>query len=225
MEDAESRKRLDQFVDAAFGFAVTLLLITGAEPPASLAGLKAAILNIPAAAAAFMIIVLFWQSHRMFARLTPARDAATLILSLAIVFTVLVYVYPLRLLMQSLFYWVSGGWLPGEELIDGFADLAALYQIYGLGFALLSALFGALFARSMKLAEAPSSRDDARSWRDAWLICAASGLVSAALALLPLERAPWVPPTTYCLIPIAIWLREHFALKAFRSARAAEAEA
>lgn len=30
--DPESRKRLDQFVDAAFGFAVTLLVILGAQP-------------------------------------------------------------------------------------------------------------------------------------------------------------------------------------------------
>ena len=41
------RKRLDQFVDAAFGFAVTLLVISGAQPE-NLKDLQAALRNIPA---------------------------------------------------------------------------------------------------------------------------------------------------------------------------------
>ena len=207
MDDAESRKRLDQFVDAAFGFAVTLLIIAGVQPQ-NLVELRSALLNIPSSAAAFVLTVLFWQAHKVFARLTPRRDTVTLFLSLAIVFTVLVYVFPLRLLTQSLFYWMSRGALPGEGLIRGFGDLAALYQIYGLGFAILSALYAALFARAMKLAEAPDVREDARSWRDSWTICTASGLGSALIALAPLHHTPWLPPLTYPLIPLMIWLRE-----------------
>lgn len=213
--DPESRKRLDQFVDAAFGFAVTLLVITGVQPQ-TLDDLRAALLNIPASAAAFVLIVLFWQSHKVFGRLTPTRDGATTILSLAIVFMVLVYVFPLRLLMQSLFYWISLGALPGEGLINSFRDLASLYQIYGLGFAILSALYAILFARSMRLAGDPAQRDAARSWRDSWAICAASGVASALIAVAPLYYTPWLPPMTYPIIPLAIWLREIQVTRAAR---------
>ena len=59
--------------------------------------------------------MLFWQAHKVFARLTPRRDGVTLLLSLAVVFTVLVYVFPLRLLMQSLFYWISLGRCPAKD--------------------------------------------------------------------------------------------------------------
>jgi len=214
--DAESRKRLDQFVDAAFGFAVTLLVISGADAPQTLADLQRALLNIPACAAAFVLLVMFWRAHKVFARLTPNRDRWTLLLSLAIVFTVLVYVYPLRLLMQSMFYWISGGRLPGEELITGFDALATLYQIYGVGFAVLSALYAALFARTMRLTQAAQELDDARSWRDAWIVCASSGVLSGLLALLPLYQAPWLPPMAYPLIPLAIQLRERQVVRARR---------
>src|SRR3990167_7108878 len=101
--DPDSRKRLDQFVDAAFGFAVTLLVILGAQPE-TLDDLRAALWNIPASAAAFVLIVLFWQAHNVFGRVTPNRDGLTPLISLAIVFTVLVYVFPLKLLMQAMFY-------------------------------------------------------------------------------------------------------------------------
>jgi hypothetical protein len=50
--DPESRKRLDQFVDAAFAFAVNLLVILGAQPQ-TLDDLRDGLADIPASAAAF----------------------------------------------------------------------------------------------------------------------------------------------------------------------------
>lgn len=201
---------------------MTLLLITGSAPPESLDDLRAALPNLPASAAAFVLIVLFWSAHRAYGRLAPVRDGLSVLLSLAIVFTVLVYVLPLRFLMQSMFGWITGGWLPGRDVIGGFDDLATLYQIYGAGFALLTTLYAILFARCLKAASSPADRADARSWRDSWIICAATGVVSVLLALLPLQPAPWLPPTTYCLIPLAIWLREMQAARR-KPAPAAEA--
>lgn len=220
--DPESRKRLDQFVDAAFGFAVTLLVILGAQPE-SLDDLRDALANIPASAAAFVLIVLFWQAHKIFGALTPSRDTLTTLLSLAIVFTVLVYVFPLKLLTQGLFYWISGGRLPGRGLIDDYGDLAALYQIYGLGFALLSGLYAGLFARSKALAPTAELAEDARSWRDSWIVCAGMGVVSTLLALLPLHPAPWLPPMMYSSIPLFIWLRERAVARARQRAALAAA--
>ncbi|PZQ60174.1 MAG: hypothetical protein DI570_14925 [Phenylobacterium zucineum] len=205
--ETESSKRLDQFVDAAFGFAVTLLVIAGAQP-ANLADLQAALLNIPSSAAAFVLIVLFWQAHKVYGRLAPARGAIDTMLALTVVFMVLVYVFPLRLLMQAMFYWFSGGALPGQRIIGSFADLATLYQIYGIGFAVLSALYAVLFARAKARAGDAADADRIRSWRDAWLICAASGVGSALLAQIPLAGIPWLPPLTYSFIPVAIWARE-----------------
>jgi len=224
--DREAYRRLDQFVDAAFAFAVTLLLIAVAEPPANLADLKTALLRIPASAAAFALIVLFWSAHRDFGRLVPRRDTLTTFLSLAIVFTVLVYVFPLRLLTQSAFHFLSDGRLPGEGLINSMGDLQALYQIYGLGFALLSGLYAVLFMRAAQLADSAERREDAVRWRDPWTICAISGVLSALIALAPLDEAPWLPPTVYWLIPFAIWGRVAWRARASKAARpSAAAEA
>ena len=68
------------------------------------------------------------------------------LLSLTIVFSVLVYVFPLRMLVSSGFHWISGGRLPGSTLINTVRDLSDLFFLYGLGFAFLGLLFVGLFA-------------------------------------------------------------------------------
>lgn len=200
-----STTRLDSFVDAAFAFAVTLLLISGA-PPSDLTQMKTALGSLPASATAFCLIAGFWGAHRSFGRLATRRNRATVLLSLAIVFVVLTYVFPLRLIIQSGFYWMSAGRLPGEGLIHTWNDLRDLYLIYGLGFAVLSALFAALFGQAAQLADIDAHRGEARSSRDAWGVCALMGVISAVLAVsIHLPAAPWLPPTMYWLLPLAIW--------------------
>jgi hypothetical protein len=123
-------KRLDAFVDSAFAFAVTLLVIAGAAPPTDVEGLREALGRVPAFTAGLALIMSFWLGHRRFGVLAEARDAICDGLSLAIVAVVLIYVYPLRLLTESVAHWLSGGRLPGRGL--GVEDLRTLYVVYGL---------------------------------------------------------------------------------------------
>ncbi|HYE47204.1 MAG TPA: TMEM175 family protein [Caulobacter sp.] len=207
----ESR-RLDAFVDAAFAFAVTLLLIAGAEPLTTIEGLQAALLQIPASAGSFALVAVFWSAHRSYGRLAPARDTVSTLLSLAIVFAVLVYVFPLRMLVSSAFFYMSGGRLPGSAMIQSLADLRTLYVIYGIGFALLSLLFVLLFRHTAKVGDrlgaTPEGRADAADAAAAWGICGVSGLASALVAVVgPMRLTPYLPGLCYWLIPFAIWGR------------------
>lgn len=225
-ERTTESKRLDAFVDAAFAFAVTLLLVAGAETTATLAGLKAALLQIPASAAAFVLIALFWAAHRDYGRLAPKRDGLSTLLSLAIVFSVLVYVFPLRMLVSSGFHWISGGRLPGSTLINTVRDLSDLFFLYGLGFAFLGLLFVGLFAHVARKGETlgagPGERAQASEHAVIWLISSLAGIVSALLAIFgPMRQAPWLPGVAYWLIPLAIWIR----LALVKRARAKKAAA
>lgn len=209
--EAQAAARLDQFVDAAFAFAVTLLLITGAVPT-SLDGMTQALLRIPASLGAFVMIAMYWSHHRQFGRLSLRRDNTVLILSLSIVFVVLIYVFPLRLLTETAFHYVSGRRLPGQSLLNSYEDLRTLYVVYGLGFTILSALYSALFIVGRTLPATDTATDDMTSHAWAWGIIAVIGLLSVLLAVvLPLHAVPWLPPMIYSLIPVAIWGRERFA--------------
>lgn len=203
----EADRRLDAFVDAAFAFAVTLLIIAGTEPLTSFADLGRALSRVPAFAAGFALVTMFWAAHRGFGRLTTARGGAIGLISLAIVFTVLVYVFPLRLLTETGMGWVSGGRLPGAELIGSLGDLRGLFVAYGLGFAFLSLLFVLLNQAGRPHARDAAARTALGQARDVWMMCVAAGLVSAGLAASPLiATAPWAPGFAYWLIPAGLGL-------------------
>lgn len=215
----EAAKRLDAFVDAAFAFAVTLLVIAGAESTTSIGALWSALGRIPASLGAFALIAMFWIAYRDFGRIAPRRDITSTLTCLAIVFVVLVYVFPLRMLVESAFVWMSGGRLPGQTIIATRDDLLLLFRVYGFGFATLCGLFVALYAHGARAADrlgvTPAHVARVRASAEIWAILTASGVLSAGLTFLP--RTPfWLPGFTYWSIPLAIAV--HGRLRRQRSA-------
>lgn len=200
-------QRLDAFVDAAFAFAVSLLIIGGTEPLRSFADLAVALARIPAFIFGFALIVLFWLAHRTWSNLTPVRTGWTTLLSLAVVFAVLVFVFPLRLLAETATHYISGGVLPGGRLMSSLADLRWTYVIYGVAFAVLSGLNAGLFihaARALRGGD-PITHRNGVQWATTWGVATATGVISALIAASPLLAvAPWLPGVAYNLIPIGV---------------------
>lgn len=190
--------RLDAFVDAAFAFAVTLLVIGGGEPPASYAELEAVTRRVPAFLVGFALLGMFWHGHVRWRRACGNGSFTAVMLSFALVFLVLVYVYPLRMMADSMVTFFTGG-----KPTLSYADLPGLFTLYGVGFGGMAALVAALFATGLKGAE-PAQQSTVRAERGIWLILAGSGALSVLLAQIPATApvAPWV----YALLPLPIWL-------------------
>lgn len=190
-EDQHGRARIDNFVDAAFAFATTLLVISVGDPPTDMQSLRSALLRIPGFAAGFALIALFWWAHYQYARVRPQAGGLSLVFSLAVVFVVLVYVFPLRLLMEAATFSLSGGRLPGEALIRSPGDLRFLFVTYSVGFLVLSGLYTAMFAHAAR--RGGHTADGGRRAGDTaltWAIQAAAATASIVLALtLPMDRA------------------------------------
>lgn len=201
-------QRIDAFVDAAFAFAVSLLIIAGAEPLRSFQDLAEALARIPAFAFGFGLIALFWLAHRTWSGLTPERTGWTTFLSLAVVFATLVFVFPLRLLVETAMHFLSGGRLPGAGVLSSFSDLRWMYVVYGAAFMVLSGLNALLFAQaSAGLPAGSLNRVKAGQWTRTWVIATGAGVASIGAALSPwLESAPWLPGVAYNLIPLGIFI-------------------
>ena len=56
--------RLDTFIDAAFAFVLTLLVISFDEIPSTYAEMLAAVKRIPGFAASFAVLMMFWLQLR-----------------------------------------------------------------------------------------------------------------------------------------------------------------
>ena len=179
-----ARARIDNFVDSAFAFAVTLLVISTGEPPSDLDGLKSALWRVPGFAMGFALVAMFWWTHRSYSRVRP-DGAVPLLISLAVVFVILVYVYPLRLFSDVFVSFVRGEVQQGNGPMRSVSLMRDLYLIYGAGFAALSALY--LFAFSHAAGAAKRAGDEvarryAAAGASVWIVLTLAGVMSITLA-------------------------------------------
>jgi uncharacterized membrane protein len=187
--------RLETFVDAAFAFAVTLLVISEGGIPTSYAALVEAMKDVPAFLASFAAIATVWVAHRRWSRRYGLEDGWTTVVSLSMVFVMLVYVYPLRMVASAFMAFVSGGHLPSNFTMSALGDLPGLFVIYGLGFALQAALLALLYYRALREEQLRLSEIERLRTRHeitSHLVLATTGLASALVAaVLPPKLGVW----------------------------------
>lgn len=191
-----SAGRLDNFTDAAFAFAVSLLVIGGAGAPSDFNALVRALGDIPAFAFGFAVVVMFWFAHVRWRRLRGEGDWRSLFLTLLLVFLVLIYIQPLRAMAAAtaIFFTGQGGGFRG--------NVADLFAVYGSGFVLMSLTVAALFAEAWRNGGLDrAARAQAKGEVVIWLILAATGIVSI---LLSLTRFGAFAAFAYSTLPITI---------------------
>ena len=143
--------RIEAFVDAAFAFAVTLLVISFDAIPDSVPALLEALKGVPAFAASFALLAMFWWAHASWSRKFGLDDGRSVLLSLVLVFLVLVYVYPLRIIFGSFLSFLTGGWLPSPLEIHAVDELRPLFLAYALAWTMLGGVVVALYRHAWRL--------------------------------------------------------------------------
>ena len=143
-----------------------------------------------------------------------AGDGRSLLLTLLLIFTVLIYVVPLRAMAVSFAAYLSGN-------PDGFrGSVGRLFAVYGVGFTAMSALTALLFRdalRRVNLAMHERREAIGQSW--IWTILAGTGVASTGLALV--SALAQFAPLIYVTLPISIGI---FAWRFDWTGTAGEAE-
>ena len=202
--------RLEGFVDSAFAFAVTLIVISIGHVPSDVPEMLQALRGLPTFAVCFLLISRFWAMHRFWSRHYDIEDQTAVRLSLILVFLVLVYVYPLRLLFSITFGSMTNNWLIEQPIaIHDIGEMRSAYVVFGLGLAAIAAVFALMFRHALRLAAdiglSPDEVIVTRARVIGWTCTVGVALVSIALALvLPFsEQQPWlfaIPGCTYWLL-------------------------
>ena len=191
--------RLDTFIDAAFAFVLTLLIISFDEIPSDYGELLTAIKRIPAFSFGFGLLMVFWHQHRRWSRCYGLENMRTILLSLTLIFVVFVYVYPLRIILERFFFELSGGYLPSSFQIQSADELRWIFVFYSMGFSAMALVLSLLYKTAMHsstpLALNQIEQRITRMAMLAWAVVASFGLLSILLALaLPDD---WVPLAGY----------------------------
>jgi uncharacterized membrane protein len=170
-------------------------LVVSLDVPKTFDGLVAVLSGIPSFAVSFAVLGWIWLHHYRFFRRYGLEDPATVVLTLALVFVVLCYVYPLKFL-----YAVSLG--PASSVITPL-QLRLLFVIYGLGlaavFVVLALLHLNAYRQRDRLALNGLERVETRLDVATLLGVAAVSLLSCAVAMAPVEYAYELAGFTYIL--------------------------
>jgi uncharacterized membrane protein len=204
----ESMTRIEVFSDAAFAFAVTMLVISLSAIPSNYQELLSAMQRIPSFAAGFAVIMAIWITHRRWSQRFGLDDGVSTFLTLALIFVVLVYVYPLKLIMDLMFFGFSPRWFPTNFQISSGAEAAGLVAIFSVGFFLVALIQLSLYLRvASKANELCFSHLEqllVRKEQLELLVLAISGLLVALIALAFMSSFGYLAGIAFSLIPVAI---------------------
>ena len=132
--------RLEAFSDIVFGFALTLIVVS-LEVPKTYDELMEAMRHFPSFALCFAILIWIWHAHYTFFRRYALDDGFTVFITIALLFVVLFYVYPLKFVFSS---------FAGHRGY-GVANARVLFTIYGAGFAGIFVLYTLLYFHAYRV--------------------------------------------------------------------------
>lgn len=215
----DNMTRIETFVDAAFAFAFTMLVISIDEIPRSPAELVELSKDIPAFILSCMSIGSVWLAHSSWSRTFGLQDRTTIILSLALVMLVLVFVYPIKLMLQATVIYFSVVIFGIDMLNTGLFDnpgwetnqLGELFLFVAIGLIALACIIICFYQNSLRYREELRLNEYELAFCKrttlTWIVVAATSLASCMLALYyddeRMVRAGFIYLSMFLTIPLA----------------------
>jgi uncharacterized membrane protein len=208
----ENMSRIETFVDAAFAFAFTMLVISIDEIPSSPQELLELSRDIPAFIVSAAVIGSIWLAHSNWSRTFGLQDRLTIYLSLALVMLVLIFVYPIKLMCQATILYLSDGQLGTPLGPMEWGEVADLIIYFALGVLALSLIIVSLYLNALRHGDqlVLSEHEVYFCKRTilAWLVVLATALISMVIvALTEEQRTAWAGLVYFSLtltIPAAL---------------------
>src|SRR5437870_6200456 len=209
--------RLETFMDAAFAFAISMLVIAAQQIPDNIEALLAAFKNVPTFVCSIAVLGIYWRGHWLWSRRYGLEDSVSILISWAMIVTILIFIYPLKAIFGAMWHLISSGQIGQPfSLHTTVSQARTIFAIYALGLIAISAEILLLNFRAWQLREPLrlNARKQlmTRGELTGWSIPVSVGLVSLVLSFtLPIEEIAWCG-RVYFLMAIILrvlgfWLR------------------
>ena len=189
--------RLETFIDAAFAFGISMLVIAAQQIPDNIRTLLAAFKNVPTFVCSIAVLGIFWRGHWLWSRRYGLEDSISILISWAMIVTILIFIYPLKAIFGAMWYLLSSSQIGQPfSLHTTQTQARTIFAIYALGLIAISAEILLLNLRAWQLRE-PLRLNERESLAtrgelSGWSIPVGVGIVSLVLALtLPAEQIQW----------------------------------
>lgn len=151
--------RLEGFTDAILGFAITLVVVS-LDVPDTIDGLLRAMRGFVPFGLCFAYLVLIWYEHNIYFRRYGLNTLFILYCNTALLFVILMYVYPLKFLANYLVDGLIGLNTPAppDDVLKipvvASGQIATLMVVYGLGYVAIRAVILLLYGYAYSLRDA-----------------------------------------------------------------------
>ena len=189
--------RLETFIDAAFAFAISMLVIAAQQIPDNIQALLAAFKNVPTFVCSIAVLGIFWRGHWLWSRRYGLEDSVSILISWALIVTILIFIYPLKAIFGAMWNLISSGQVGQPfSLHTTESQVRTIFAIYAIGLIALSAEIVLLYLRAWQLREPlrlnARERFMTRGELTGWSIPVSVGLVSLVFSfVLPTEKIAW----------------------------------
>src|SRR3989442_1141494 len=189
--------RLETFIDAAFAFAISMLVIAAQQIPDNIEALLAAFKNVPTFVCSIAVLGIYWRGHWLWSRRYGLEDSASILISWAMIVTILIFIYPLKAIFGAMWYLISSGQIGQPfSLHTTESQARTIFAIYALGLIAISAEILLLNLRAWQLRNALRLNTQeqliTRGELMGWSIPVGVGIVSLIFSfVLPIEHIAW----------------------------------
>src|SRR5437773_7233311 len=189
--------RLETFIDAAFAFAISMLVIAAQQIPDNIQALLAAFRNVPTFVCSIAVLGIFWRGHWLWSRRYGLEDGASILISWMMIVTILILIYPLKAIFGAMWYFLSNGQVGQPfSLHTTASQVRIIFAIYALGLIAISAEILLLNLRAWQLREPLrlNAREKlvTRGELTGWSIPVSVGIVSLVFSFtLLIEQIVW----------------------------------
>ncbi|MFD2586958.1 TMEM175 family protein [Croceitalea marina] len=205
MKFAHNISRIEAFSDAVFAFAATLLVVSlGVENSDSI--IEVDFKSFISFAVSFFVLVMLWYLHYNFFRRTDYMDNTIIAINAVLLFVVLYYVFPLKSLINSWF--MTKGMTPNK--------LASLFELYGIGFALIFLCLSLMYFRAFKKTRHLEQAMTLLFYTRHFAIFVAVALLSIGVAYVQIGLNFGLPGIIYSLLGPFCALHSYLFFKKFK---------
>jgi uncharacterized membrane protein len=185
--------RLENFSDAIFALAITLLLIS-TSPPTNFEQVKRFAYELLPFLVCITLIMLIWNEHFQFFLRYGLRNSRMLVLNTLFLAIVLFYVYPLKFLTKIIILFPIGYLVGDQTLLSDLKsmiraqDMGQLMIIYGLGatfvFLVLMQMYRYALSKADELGLSELEKFDTQTSIHTNLLMALVPMVSVVLSVI-----------------------------------------
>jgi uncharacterized membrane protein len=216
--------RLETFIDAAFAFAISMLVIAAQQIPDDIEKLLAAFKNVPTFICSIAVLGIYWRGHWLWSRRFGLEDGASILISWGMIVTILIFIYPLKAIFGAMWFLLSNGAV-GQPFSTHTTEeqVRTIFAIYALGLIVISGGILLLYFRAWQLREPlrlnARERLMTRGELSGWSIPIGVGLVSLVFSfILPAGQISWCG-WIYFLMAILIRVHSFWHRKKLKEAK------